>query len=302
VSPWDYEALWLKAKLFVNRSMDDEPLRSFDEQAFWASQALELLGKAALSRAHPALIAEPNEDGVNILIASGLVEGDARLKTVQAKTVFSRCERAFKPFSYSEAMKFANSRNAYVHGGEAAFTLIPARAWWPKFWAQAIVLINALDRTAEDLVGSQRIAVVEAHLAQNKQNLETRVEMLVERARQRFGQISSGVLTQNVAKEMAYDAKAGLSYSIEADCPACDGAGTLEGEEVTDTDVDVTRISEDDYELAVTLTIWAEHFSCPNCGLVLDSPEYLELLNMETEFTVPGDESDIADEGEYGND
>ena len=44
---WDYEALWLKAKLFLNRAMDDEPLRSFDEQAFWASQALELLGKAA---------------------------------------------------------------------------------------------------------------------------------------------------------------------------------------------------------------------------------------------------------------
>lgn len=262
MNPWDYEALWLKAKLFLNRAMDEEPLRSFDEQAFWASQALELLGKAALSRSHPALIAEPNEDGVNILMAAGLIDGDPRFRSVQAKKVFSRCERAFRPFNSGEAMKFANSRNAYLHSGEAAFALIPAPAWWPRFWGQAIILVNALDRIAEDLVGAQRVAVVEAHLAQNKKNIESRVEMLVERARQRVAQLAAGVVSEKVAREMALDHRIGLHYFGEATCPACGETGTVEGEEVANTEVEYERVAEDDYDVIVTLTVWSEHFSC----------------------------------------
>ena len=94
-APFDYEGLWSKAKVFVNRAMDPGPLRSFDEQVFWASTALELLGKAALAKVSPLLIADPQEEGRNLLIAAGLVEGDARFKSVTAKTIFLRCERAF---------------------------------------------------------------------------------------------------------------------------------------------------------------------------------------------------------------
>jgi len=91
-APYDYEALWLKAKSFLNRAMDDEgDERSFDEQALWASLALELLAKAALARVSPLLIAEPTQDGTNLMIASGLIEGDARFTSVRAKTLYSRC-------------------------------------------------------------------------------------------------------------------------------------------------------------------------------------------------------------------
>lgn len=61
-NPFDHDALWTKAKLFLNRAMDDDP-RSFDERALWAALALELLAKAALARVSPLLIAEPNEEG-----------------------------------------------------------------------------------------------------------------------------------------------------------------------------------------------------------------------------------------------
>jgi hypothetical protein len=116
-APYDYEALWIKAKVFINRAMDPGALRSFDEQAFWASAALELLGKAALAKVSPLLIADPQEEGRNLLIASGLVEGDARFKSVTAKTIFWRCERAFKPFSSNDALKMAAFRNEYLHSG-----------------------------------------------------------------------------------------------------------------------------------------------------------------------------------------
>src|ERR1022692_512412 len=99
IEPYDYEALWAKAKVFLNRAMDPGPGRAFDEQTLWASAALELLGKAALARVSPRLIAEPNEEGANILIAAGLIEGNAKFTSVSASTIFKRCQLAFRPFS-----------------------------------------------------------------------------------------------------------------------------------------------------------------------------------------------------------
>jgi hypothetical protein len=55
IAPYDHEALWSKAKVFLNRAMDPDSGRAFDEQALWAAAALELLGKAALARVSPAV-------------------------------------------------------------------------------------------------------------------------------------------------------------------------------------------------------------------------------------------------------
>ena len=139
IAPYDHEALWSKAKVFLNRAMDPDPGRSFDEQALWASAALELLGKAALAHASPLLIAEPNEEGVNILIATGLIEGDAKFASVSASTIFKRCQRAFRPFSAADALKFADGRNEYLHGSGIGFMALPPQAWWPRYWASSSV-------------------------------------------------------------------------------------------------------------------------------------------------------------------
>ena len=191
-APYDHEALWLKAKLFINRAMDETDERSFDEKALWASLALELLGKAALARVSPLLIAEPTEEGNNLLIASGLVEGDTRFLSVRAKTIYSRCHRAFKPFSDLEAMHITNARNEYLHGSKAGFTSIPEAAWWPRFWAVAVILVGALERETYHLVGLERADLIDKHLEQNKKNIENRTEMLIERAKQRLAQHKAG--------------------------------------------------------------------------------------------------------------
>lgn len=185
IAPYDHEALWSKAKVFLNRAMDPGPGRSFDEQALWASAALELLGKAALARVSPLLIAEPTEEGANILIATGLIEGTAQFTSVSASTVFKRCQRAFRPFSASDAQRFSAARNEYLHGSGIGFMTLAPQAWWPRYWALAVILVTAQDREIEDLVGPDRMQAVEAHLAQNAKNVEHRTEALISRARQR---------------------------------------------------------------------------------------------------------------------
>jgi hypothetical protein len=80
--------------------MDDDGIRSFDEQALWASLALERLAKAALARVSPVLIAEPTEEGANLLASLGLTQGGDHFSSVRAKPAprRSHLDTALEPF------------------------------------------------------------------------------------------------------------------------------------------------------------------------------------------------------------
>ena len=300
---WSEEALWLKARLFINRATDPDD-RSFDELALWASLSLELLAKAALSRVSPLLIATPSEEGTNLLIASGLVQGDATFHTAPAKTIFTRCGRAFRPFNKDEALKIAAGRNEYLHAGSATFTALPPHAWWPRFWAQAVILLTAQDKDLEDFVGPDRVATVEAHLATNRRHVEERVATLLARAQQRLQMHQAGTMNARQAAEWsaAWDQSAGMDHRTNATCPACGNEGTLEGEQVLQQEMNYDQVSEDEYDAILDLTVAADYFSCPTCHLVLNNYEFLVEAGLPDDFAAVGDPADYADYGEYGND
>ncbi|WP_364309322.1 hypothetical protein [Paenarthrobacter nitroguajacolicus] len=296
----------MKAKLFLNRAMDDDESRSFDEQALWASLALELLAKAALCKVSPVLIAEPTEDGKNVLAAAGLGGADPAFTSVRATTIFMRCKRAFPPFNAEQAKKIANNRNEYLHGGGIGFGVVPAENWWANFWSLASILIDAQDKTIADLVGGRREGEASRYLARNQEYMAERLESLISRARQRFVQKEQGNLPPREQKQWRNAAGliAEMDYSINEVCPACGNDGTLEGEYVNEARVDGyqdphTGESDSWGEADVN----SEHFSCESCQLVLDTSELIELSDLPDEFTVPMDPEMIAEqEGEYGND
>ena len=309
-APYDHKALWIKAKLFINRAMDED-FRSFDEQALWAALALELLAKAALARVSPLLVAEPTEDGANLLIASGLISGNARFTSVRAKTLFARCHKAFKPFDQAEATKIINGRNEYLHSSGTGFMAIPPKAWWPRYWAQAATLITALDEAIVDFVGGDRERIVTDHLEQNAKNIEQRTEALIERAKQRLQQQREGTLPARVAAEWraGVDRTAGLTYNEATDCPTCDSDGLLEGDDVDNADMDyqdynygLNDLETDSLGISVTVTVNADYFSCSTCGLVLESYELLNQAGLPTTFETEGDTGELFQEPDYGND
>lgn len=305
-APYDHEALWLKAKMFLNRAMGEEEARSFDERALWATLALELLAKAALARTSPVLIADPSESGINLLIATGLIEGEAQFRSVGARTVFERCQRAFRPFNADEATKLTNARNEYLHGAVPGFTGMPEASWWPLYWRQAIILNNAAERDLVDLVGADREPIVETHLEQNRKNIEHRTEMLINQAQMRLSQYESGALPAKIAGSWSpgRDQSAGMERRADATCPACGGVGLIEGEVIHDRDIGDRQVDQDEWEYSIHLTVYASYFSCSRCGLVLDRPELIEQASLEPLFVVDGTEEDLAyfDGSEYGND
>ena len=186
-SSYEHEGLWAKAVLFINRAftaLDEE--RPFEESALWAAFSLELLAKSALAKVNPVLIADPTDDGKSALIAAGLSRESGGFKSVQAKTVFSRCARAFPPFSSREANTIALNRNEYLHSAAPSFAALPKAVWWQRFWVQVALLLSAQDRTLEEFVGSERMQDIEAQLEADRENRKRRVEALIGRARQRL--------------------------------------------------------------------------------------------------------------------
>jgi hypothetical protein len=306
-APYDHQALWAKAQVFLNRAMDPGPDRSFDEQALWASAALELLAKAALARVSPLLIAEPTEDGLNILIATGLVQGNAQFTSVTASTVFKRCERAFKPFNAKDAMNFAAARNEYLHGPGIGFMAIPPQAWWPRYWSLAVTLITAQDRDVEDLVGSDRLSVVEEHLARNAKNVEHRTQALIERARQRLAQYRAGTLPARIQAEWrsASDLVSDLPCFAAHECPACEEDGILEGDGGEQLSFEYQYDLEDGYPVGAEalLSVPVMRFCCETCHLVLDDYEMITQAGLPDSFEfIDEDPEWPEDEPDYGND
>lgn len=302
-NPFDHHGYWMKAKLFLNWAMDPGDERTFQERALWASLALELLAKSALSHHSPLLVADPTEDGANLLVASGLIERDSQGVSARAKTVFSRCARAFKPFDLKQAMAIANARNEFLHGTLPVMTPVPEHAWWPRFWAQASILVTARERDIEDLVGIERLAEVEAHLEQNQRNVADRVQTLIEAAVRRRTLFEQGSLPARVHRELQLGANhaAGMAFSDTVTCPACDSEGIVEGDEPYHVETEYLQISEDDYEANVTVSVLPEFFSCGNCGLILDRTEFLDEAGLGDLFYPDGDFYDLLDGPEYGN-
>ncbi len=147
------------------------------------------------------------------------------------------------------------------------------------------------------------MARVQSYLSLNTKNLENRLESLLEHARQLVSLRNSTNPPGWVEREFAKpkDLRAGLPYSDDAVCPACEKDGLLEGSEISDYEVKFEQVGEDDYDQWVELTVDADYFSCRNCHLVLDGYELLELAELPVTFEAIDTEPDFPGE-DYGND
>jgi len=289
--------------------MDPFDDRTEDEKQLWASLALQLLGKAALAKVSPALIADVRDSGNEMLRAVGLMEGaETHFTSVTASTVFDRCAAAFRPFSSQEAKKFSNGRNAYLHGAGIGFGAIPSSAWWSRYWSLGATLVTAQDQHLDELVGEDRVNTVEELLDQNSRNMQDRYEALINSAKQHLSQFQAGRMTAHQQAEWgARDLTAEMEHSTIAACPACDATGMLEGDHIIREDELWVQVdtAEGSWSVPQGLirVIGPEYFSCPTCHLVLDRYELLEqagLADVEIEEEV--NDADYDYEPDYGND
>lgn len=82
------DQLYAKSQAYITRALHRKGSGELDEYQLWASLALELLGKAALSSIHPSLIVDPTH--YPSLFAAARVNFTTDVKTIGAHTLFER--------------------------------------------------------------------------------------------------------------------------------------------------------------------------------------------------------------------
>ena len=192
----------------------------------WAACALELLGKAALSHQNPCLIADPSDDGKSLMIAAGLSNDYAKAKSIPAKAVFARCKAAFQPFNAEEADRIAKARNEELHSGLMPFDSLPNQTvWWERYWALAVILIEAQDEDLDSFVGPQRASTVQQHLDSNIDHVKQHVARRIADAEQRWAAAHSS--PAGVAELKTYLRRlptVHTRYSSRVTCPCVSAA------------------------------------------------------------------------------
>jgi hypothetical protein len=284
-----------------------------EEYQLWASLALELLGKAALARVHPALIADPQH--YQSLFAACGCQLSPEVRTITTKTLFGRLGHIDKAFDVRHQRfceQISLRRNAELHSGESPFSGLQPEAWEREFWGAIEVLLKMQKESLESWLGAENSKAPAKIIEQAEEALEWAVKHRIARCREDFEQKYQDPKKRAEVVEKSKDFRYWnwpehrqlTGDAVEKqECPACSATGMLSGalwdEEVSEADYDL----EDPGPPVewVDSTYVAEEFLCPTCGLHLFGTNEIRASGLPGEFkTSEIRERDFGDP--YGND
>lgn len=309
------EALYAKSQVYIRRGLRAQSDGDTEEYQLWASLALELLGKAALAKVHPALVADPTH--YQSLFAACGRQLSPDLKTITAKTLFERLghiEKAFDSRHQKFCEQMALRRNAELHSGESPFSGMSAEAWEREFWGAVETVLAMQDETLESWLGAESSKAPAKIIEQAEEALQWAVRHRVSRCKEDFEKKFQDPKRRQEAidesKKLSWNDRSWDGTSRTA-CPACLAlgfmGGTLWNEEVVDTDPGWGSTDEHGEwhgELpseTVEKTYSSEIFVCPTCGLGLYGVKEIAAAELDDEFSQTEDrEREFYDD--YGND
>lgn len=304
---WKTEDFLNKAVVYFQRAFDLD--RENELFPLWSSLGLELLGRAALAKVHPALLADPT-DGGNLLYAFGF-PSEKPPKSIPAMTLFKRLTvvvPAFKQDDFSFCTGLMTLRNAELHSGELAFENYPAGKWLPDFFRICKILLEFCGKELKDVLGREEANSAEEMIAASQAKLHKQVNELVKNAKLTFEALlpDERLLKIKTAEQTILthlDWKAHISK-----CPACGAKGVLKGEVVKFLEPKVTAESIEERAI-----IMPASFTCVCCGLKLPSHQHVFHVGMGDQYTesnhiapkdyygIEFDPRDFVDD-DYGND
>jgi hypothetical protein len=304
------EALYAKSQVYMRRGLRAQADKETEEYKLWASLALELLGKAALSKVHPALVADPSH--AHSLFAACGRQLSPDIRTITAKTLFERLSHVEKSFdsrhqTFCEQM--AIRRNTELHSGASPYSGMPPDRWEREYWGAVETVLSMQDETLKSWLGAEESKAPAMIVEQAAQALDWAVKHRISRSKEDF---ENKYKDPNQRQKVVDGSKQLLWKDVtwegdsRCDCPACGASGfvggTLWSEEVVDTDPG--SYNGEDYDPpteTVEKSYSIEAFECPVCGLRLFGTKEIAAADLPEEFTEEEDrEMDFGDE--YGND
>lgn len=292
---WDVEGLWLKAKLYADRAALVKTASG--EFPLLSSLSLEFLARAALSKVHPVLNAEP-KDHENILYAFGVHLKQP--KSIPSHSVYSRLLYFVKGFGKPQRAicdYLSLLRNAELHSSELAFEKVRLAEWLPRYYEVVNILCIFLGKTLTEFLGkkttSHALALIKALGTKQRSKVTAKLTSHAKDFRSK-----TEAERESLRRQAKLKATMPVLHSAMYECPACKSAGRLHGTWMRDSN---PFYSED--ELLVEETYLAERFECGACGLNLSNTEEILLAGIEPTFTMLTS-TDLHEEaeGDWGED
>ncbi|WP_028206415.1 hypothetical protein [Paraburkholderia nodosa] len=280
-SLWTHDLLWSKARAYVDKAL--EAPREDDLFPFWASLALEFLGRSALAYVHPALLAEASDpDGRNLLYAFGLEPKVKNFvpKSIPTSEVLLRCEQIVPNFTKdleSFCKGLANKRNEELHSGGLPFSKLANHTWLPRFYEAANALLAFQKKKLEDFVGKDEANAAAKMLAAVVDEAAKNVQKLVNAHMEVWKNKD-----QSEKDELAKAAKiaANPAFGHVIDCPSCGSKALLMGEEIRQQ----PPVLEND-EMVVRSLMLPTELVCKACALTVKGHNQLYAAGFGSQFT-----------------
>lgn len=309
------DALFAKSQLYIRRGLRAQGEDDTEEYQLWASLALELLGKAALAKVHPVLIADPTHYQ-SVFAACGR-QLSADIKTIMAKTLFERLghiDKAFDKRHQAFCEQMALRRNSELHSGESPFSGMSATAWESEFWGAVETILNMQNASLELWLGVEEAKAPTKIIENAVKALSWVVKNRVSRCKIDFEKQSPDPTRRQALIEGSKDLQwndRNWEGRDRAVCPACKAmgfvGGTLWREEILGTEAGTT-VSTPDGEIYEELPVEiiekffsVEAFECLVCGLRLANTKEIAAAGLDDEFS-RNETREIDYEPDYGND
>lgn len=274
---WNSNQYFEKAALYIRTSRD--PNRGAWEKPLWYALALEHLARATLTSVHPALNADPQNEGVNLLYAFGY-ELKGQPRSIPIHAVFARLERICRDFNKPRKEFcdfFIMMRNRELHSSELTFDGFSEGKWLARYYDVCDVLCSFMNRTLEDLLGSDEFDTagkLTAALHSDK------VSIVKKRIAAHSAVFDAKPDDEKVSLQAQQDAIRDWAYGrTRAECPSCGSRAELYGH--------LESISEPYYEddqLLVRNVFVASRLECGACGLHLADIDELHIAGVEPRF------------------
>jgi hypothetical protein len=278
---WTADSLWQKTKLYMARAMDED--REGSLFPFWAALGLEFLGRCTLATVHPALLADPQDDGKSLVYAFG--HGTTKApRSIPTKTVFKRCQKIVPKFTEDEfavCMSMAYRRNEELHSGSPAFDELPTHIWMGDFFRICKTLLAFQGKTLADLFGEAEAEAADKMIKGDKKNLKKAVLKSIADATSSFASLNTAEKKENRIRGRSESLLRKGTTGKPIVCPACRASGLLTGEPIRATEPKLY-----DEHLVVETAFLATTFQCFSCALLIEGHDKLSAADLGGQYSL----------------
>ena len=273
------EALYAKAERYI-QNMDDYDSDEW-EYALWSSFSLEFLARAALANVSPALLAEADKNGSNLLFALGFAPFEERFspRSIPISEVFKRLSGILPEFTKeheSFGVVHTGKRNAELHSGELAFDGVKGSTWQPRFYQTCAILLTSMGVTLPEFVGEDEAEVAKKLIDAADDESAKAVKGDVE-AHKKVWNAKLDDDRSTLQTQAAVWATRQNGHRV--DCPSCGSAALVLGESVS-----APTQKLDDDEIIETQEYLPTHFECVACGLKIAGLSRLAVVGLSDRY------------------